>query len=87
MSLSARRWQRGANGTFINESERTKERTRMGVMKQVKAKLLSIVAAGKLLRLGYPTPTAYRGLKIGCDGKLHMAGWQMPRNLPRGDNW
>ena len=30
-----------------------KERTRMGVMKQVKAKLLSIVAAGKLLRLGY----------------------------------
>jgi hypothetical protein len=30
-----------------------KERTRMGVMKQVKAKLLSIVAAGKLLRLSY----------------------------------
>ena len=30
-----------------------KERNRMGVMKQVKAKLLSIVAAGKLLRLSY----------------------------------
>jgi len=30
-----------------------KERTRMSVMKQVKAKLLSIVAAGKLLRLSY----------------------------------
>jgi molybdenum-dependent DNA-binding transcriptional regulator ModE len=30
-----------------------KERTRMGVMKQVKAKLLSIVAAGKLLGLSY----------------------------------
>src|SRR6266481_1445437 len=30
-----------------------KERTRIGVMKQVKAKLLSIVAAGKLLRLSY----------------------------------
>src|SRR6266436_3362481 len=30
-----------------------KERTRMGVMKQVKAKLLSIVVAGKLLRLSY----------------------------------
>jgi len=51
-----------------------KERTRMGVMKQVKAKLLSTVAAGELLRLGYPATTAYRGLKIGCDGKSHMAG-------------
>src|SRR5256885_15915350 len=30
-----------------------KERTRMGVMKQVQAKLLSIVAAGKLVRLSY----------------------------------
>ena len=30
-----------------------KERTRMGVMKQVRAKLLSIVVAGKLLRLSY----------------------------------
>src|SRR5204863_9583227 len=30
-----------------------KERNRMGVLKQVKAKLLSIVAAGKLLRLSY----------------------------------
>ena len=30
-----------------------KERTRMGVLKQVKAKLLSLVAAGELLRLSY----------------------------------
>jgi len=30
-----------------------KERNRMGVLKQVKAKLLSLVAAGKLLRLSY----------------------------------
>jgi len=30
-----------------------KERTRMGVMKQVQANLLSLVAAGKLLRLSY----------------------------------
>jgi molybdenum-dependent DNA-binding transcriptional regulator ModE len=30
-----------------------KERTRMGIMKQVKAKVLSLVAAAKLLRLSY----------------------------------
>ena len=32
-----------------------KERTRMGIMKQVKAELLSVVAAGKLLGLKIPS--------------------------------
>ncbi len=52
-----------------------KERTRLGVMKQIKAKLLSVVAAAELLRLSYRQAKRVwrRYQKQGDEGLVHQA--------------